>query len=121
MSAVSTTAKPGYAVVVLGAQSVRLRRRFAIDFGLVANQKPVVHDGATYSCVKLVLRPEDGGKSASTWEVMARVQHPMTLPASYRRRSGKKAETACAAAALFSAVTLRAFWNSASLSFTTAM
>ena len=71
---------------------------FAIDFGLVANQKPVVHDGATYSCVKLVLRPEDGGKSASTWEVMARVQHPMTLPASYRRRSGKKAETACAAA-----------------------
>ena len=47
-----------------------------------------------HACVKLTLRPEDGGQSKGTWEVLARVQHPMRLPPSYR--SAKKAETGCA-------------------------
>ena len=69
----------------------------AIDFSVAAPaQKPIVHDGVVFSCVKLILRPEDGGQSKGTWEVNAKVQHPMKLPASYR--AGKKAEAACAAA-----------------------
>ena len=68
----------------------------AIDFHTAPGLTPVVHDGAVHACVKLMLRPEDGGESKGTWEVLARVQHPVNLPVS--SRAGKKAESRCATA-----------------------
>ena len=60
------------------------------------------HNGTIYSCVKLVLRPEDGGQNKETWEVTARVKHPTALPASFLATYSKKkiaaAEAACATA-----------------------
>ena len=65
----------------------------AIDFSTAGGLKPVTFKDTTYVCIKLMLRPEDGGSAKEKWEVTARVQFPTTLPDKI-----KKAERSCAAA-----------------------
>ena len=65
----------------------------AIDFSPAGGLKPVTFKDTTYVCIKLMLRPEDGGSAKEKWEVTARVQFPTTLPDKI-----KKAERSCAAA-----------------------
>ena len=51
----------------------------AIDFSTAGGLKPVTFKD-TYVCIKLMLRPEDGGSAKEKWEVTARVQFLTTLP-----------------------------------------
>ena len=64
----------------------------AVHFSLAADT--VTHNATTYVCIKLTLRPEDGGQKKDQWEVVARVQHRAVLPAGF----DEAAAAACDAA-----------------------